>query len=134
MVVSKYLGAAPAEVAYAVSGSVETNSTGAAKDKLDKTAPPLVAGDYKISFYVEGKTDTPGTAFCKLEVLLDGVVKAETNIDVDAWQHFSGAAIFAFNDNDTPRVQLQYSRIGGGSTASVQRAYLSIEPMVKVTP
>lgn len=132
---SKYLGSAPTGVAYATSGGVSTNSTTSPIDKIDKTAPALEeAGDYEVTFYIEGKTDTPGTSTCKLEVLLDGAAKAETNIETDKYQHFSGAAIFPFNKNDTPRIQIQFTRIGAASVVSVRRAYVALKPMAKVTP
>lgn len=130
---SKYLKTAPTGVAYATSGSIDTNSTTTPVDKLDKTAPGLDAGDYKISFYAEAKTDTPGTSRCKLEILLDGVGKAEANIESAYWQQFSGSAIIPFNENDTPRVQLQFSRQGAAATVSIRRANLSLKPMAKVT-
>lgn len=130
---SKYLGSAPIGVAYATSGGLNTNSTTTAVDKIDKTAPALEAGDHEVTFYIEGKTDTPNTSGCKIEVLLDGVAKAETNIIHDDWQHFGAAAIFPFNDNDTPRIQLQFKRTGVAAIVSVRRAYVAIKPMAKVT-
>jgi hypothetical protein len=118
----------------AVSAGQSDNSTTTAQDKIDKTAKPVAAGDYIISFFCELKTDTDDTSGCQVSVLVDSQEKAECNWGKSQWHSFSGEARFTFNEGDTPRMQIQFKRIGAAATVSVRRAYVALVPILKTAP
>jgi hypothetical protein len=118
----------------AASVGQDDNTTTTPSDKIDKTARPVAAGDYLITFYCEHKTSNAGSSGCEVTVLSDSTEKAQDNWDADQWHAFSGTRLETFSDGDTPQIQIQFRRIGAAATVSIRRAYVALVPIHKSAP
>jgi hypothetical protein len=116
------------------SAAQSDNLTTTAEDKIDRTPRPVAAGDYLLMFYCEHMTDNAGASGCRVTVLIDSSEKAEDNWNADQWHSFSGTTILTLADGDTPRIQMQFKRIGGAATVSIRRAYVALVPVSKSAP
>ncbi len=95
---------------------------------LSRTAKPVAAGDYKVSFGCELRIDSPGAnAFAKVQCEIDGNIKNEFVTKLDEFSTHNGWDFIHFAEGETPQIRMQFRRVNPGGTVEIRKVKMSIE-------
>ena len=113
--------------------AIQTKSGGPFEEFLSLTCRPLAPGRYRIQWQGEAARNAGTTSLPKLRCNVDGVQVGIMTFGgaVDQeYQSWSGWDFQQFNEGDTPVINIEGRRYGGGSdTINFRRLKISIELM-----